>query len=224
MRVRLIAVPYDSGFRDARMGAGAIELAPKLAASLAATSAKVETIDLRLPSAFHPEIAAAFAIQRSVAREVARAHADDAFPIVLAGNCNTAVGTVAALTESYGARPQVFWFDAHADFNTPESTRSGFLDGMAVSILTGRCWSLMAETVPGFRALDDSHVVYCGVCDLDEDEAELVNASAIARVGANDIGALSAATAARGSGAAVTYVHLDLDVLDSETARANSYA
>ena len=68
------------------------------------------------------------------------------FPLVLAGNCNAAVGVVAGL----GPGAAVLWCDAHADFNTPETTTGGFLDGMGLATVTGRCWTSMAARVPGF--------------------------------------------------------------------------
>ena len=36
--------------------------------------------------------------------------------------------------------PGVVWFDAHGDFNTPESTIDGYFDGMPLAILTGGAW------------------------------------------------------------------------------------
>src|SRR5215212_10088051 len=139
MNVSIIAVPFDSGQRDARMGRGpAALLGAGLAAQLERTGATVTVTFVDLPpSTFCSEITAAFALQSEVARHVASARAEGAFPIVLAGNCNTAVGTVSGMLAARDVMPVVCWFDAHADFNTPETTTSGFLDGMAVSMLTG---------------------------------------------------------------------------------------
>jgi len=61
----------------------------------------------------------------------------------------------------------VLWFDAHGDFNTPESTLGGFLDGMALAIATGRCWTGLAATVPGFTPVAEENVVLVGARDLD---------------------------------------------------------
>src|SRR2546423_13798265 len=93
------------------------------------------------------------------------------FPIVLAGNCNTAVGTLAGLgAESTG----VAWFDAHGDFNTPETTTSGFLDGTAVAIITGRCWTQLACTVPEFAPIADERVCLIGTREVDALERDLL--------------------------------------------------
>jgi arginase len=93
------------------------------------------------------EIRTAFELNRVVAERVRDAREAHALPVVLAGNCMTAVGTLAGL----GGTPAVLWFDAHGDFNTPETTASGFLDGMALAMLTGRCWANLTRTVHCFQ-------------------------------------------------------------------------
>ncbi len=65
------------------------------------------------------EIATAFELMRVVATRVRQAIDNGRFPLVLSGNCNTAAGTLAGLTPRKRA---VFWFDAHADCNMPDTT------------------------------------------------------------------------------------------------------
>ena len=90
-----------------------------------------------LPSQkFMPEVQAAFELDRRLAGCVAEAVSAEALPVVLSGNCITSVGTVAGIGEPDLG---VIWLDAHGDFNTPETTLGGFLDGMALATLTGRC-------------------------------------------------------------------------------------
>src|SRR4051812_41498846 len=84
--------------------------------------------------------------------------------LVFAGNCNSAVGTVA------GAGPDdlaVAWFDAHADFDDPDENLSGFFDVMALAMLTGRGWLALRETVPGHSPLPEAEVVLGAVRDLE---------------------------------------------------------
>ena len=76
------------------------------------------------------EIGTAFDIDRHLARAVLDARSAGAFPLVLAGNCITSVGTIGGLGPGTTG---VLWFDAHGDFNTPETTVGGFLDGMALA-------------------------------------------------------------------------------------------
>src|SRR5215217_6914931 len=171
------------------------------------------------PDEFHPEIASAFALQAIVADRVARAECDGSLPIVLSGNCNTAIGTVAGLMTSTGKMPMVCWLDAHADFNTPETTTSGFLDGMAVSMLAGRCWTSLTSRVPGFKPIDESKIVMIGVRDIDGLEAQNLERSLIRRVG---ISALDADPVFDKD--TPVYLHVDLDSIDTSEGRANSYA
>jgi arginase len=143
---------------------------------------------------------------------------------VLSGNCNIAVGVVAGIRSVRRASPVVCWFDAHADFNTPETTIGGFLDGMAVSMLTGHCWRELAAQVPGFAPVPDAHVLMIGTRDVDPLERDLLEASSI-RIAARpadpgaDVDAIIAAARAPD-----LYLHLDLDTLDVREGRANGFA
>jgi arginase len=79
---------------------------------------------------------------RRLRRAVASLEGRGAFVVGLLGNCNSSLGTLAGLQRS-GASEQalevgLIWIDAHADFNTPETTLSGWLGGMPVSVASGR--------------------------------------------------------------------------------------
>lgn len=172
--------------------------------------------------AWHAEIQTSFELMRMLAAGVKEAREAHRFPIVLAGNCNTAVGTLAGLgADTTG----VAWFDAHADFNTPETTSSGFLDGTAVAIITGRCWTQLAATVPGFAPIADERVCLIGVRDIDSLESELLESSAVTLVEPRRLRTgLPTALKSVGEHVDDIYLHLDLDVLDPQTAPANNYA
>ena len=115
MNVDLIAVPFDSGQRDVRMGrgpghlldAGIVEALENAGAKVKVSGAEPAT------DGFGTEIGISFELQRVVASFVARALRADSFPIVLSGNCNTAVGSVAGLAVVNGEPPSVCWLDAH---------------------------------------------------------------------------------------------------------------
>jgi arginase len=218
----LIAVPYDSGRRGERMGAGPLRLLDAgLPSRLEAPGHTVNvTVVETTPGLWPGEIAAAFDLAKQVAALVRAALDAGAAPLVLSGNCGpAALGCVS------GARAvkHVFWFDAHGDFNTPETTIGGFLDGMAVATLTGRCWRELSARIPGFRALPEDAVTLIGARDLDPLEAEALARSRVTRVSAESV--TQGTTAVRPAGAAEPcYVHLDLDVLDLSLGRVNNYA
>jgi arginase len=157
-----------------------------------------------------------------VGRAVADAREEDRLPLVLSGNCSVAaMGAVAGL----GERTAVLWLDAHADLNTPDTTASGFFDGMALSLLLGRCWTGMAGRVPGFRPVRESDVVLVGARDLDPGEEHFLGSGAVPMLGAEELRArLPECLEALRRRAAALYVHVDLDVLDPAVGRANAYA
>ncbi|HEX2092974.1 MAG TPA: arginase family protein [Longimicrobiaceae bacterium] len=217
MDIRVFAVPYDSARREWRLGRGPGRL---LRAGLLDTlharghRAEVEWVEPSSPDG--GEIATMFDLARSLAERVRGAA--PAFPLVLSGNCSAALGVLAG-TRATG----IVWLDAHGDLNTPETTRSGYLDGTTLSTAIGRCWREMAADVPGLRPIPDERVVLVGARDLDPGEEELLGASAITRVGVEEVRAGTLVSALdRLSGAA--YLHLDLDVLDPAEGRANSLA
>jgi arginase len=222
--IQLLAVPYDSGQRGARMGAGPEALLRAgLEQSLRERGHSVHTKLAELPEhSWRAEIQTAFELMRMLSVAVDEAVRAAKLPIILAGNCNTAVGTIAGLgAGSLG----VAWFDAHADFNTPDTTRSGFLDGTAVATITGRCWRQLALSVPRFQPVPDNRVCLIGTRDIDALEEGLLGASNIDVVTPGNLKSdLAPALQSIGEHVEQIYVHLDLDVLDSETAAANRFA
>jgi arginase len=225
MQITLFSVPYDSARRGDRMGAGPLHLLTSgLVLRLEEEGHQVTIRSVELPPEFRAtEIAAMFELSAALARGVAEAVKTGAFPLVLSGNCGpAALGCIGGLQ----SQTKIFWFDAHGDFNTSETTRSGFLDGMALAAVTGRCWSGLARAIPGFTSIAERNVTAIGVRDLDEEEAAAFHASDVRRV---DVHSLRADLPKTLSGQeriahSPAYVHLDLDVLDPSEGRMNEFA
>jgi arginase len=117
-------------------------------------------------------------------------------PILLAGECSVCVSTLPVLVRHRPAA-RVLWLDAHGDFNTPQTSRSGYLAGMC---LAGACglWDT------GFGAgLDPSHVIMHGVRELEGGERVALDRCGVHRV--DEPSQLSGLE---------VFVHIDLDVLD----------
>ena len=182
--------------------------------------AAVQTIEAD-PEHSPAEIATAFELMRKVAVAVRASRAADRFPLVLSGNCNTAIGALSGLTPS---RRALFWFDAHGDLNTPETTASGFLDGTGLATALGLCWARLAASVPGYAPVEPERTFLLASRDLDPPEAALVADIPIATLaGSGILSDLPALLARSGLERAVGYVHLDLDAVDpTEVGRANS--
>lgn len=222
--VRLIAVPYDSGIRGWRMGAGPIRLLESgLEARLRAAGHAVQTQWIEAPADPPPaEIRTTFQLAAGVADAVREARSTGSLPIILSGNCSSSVGTLAGLADD---EPAVVWLDAHADFNTPETTRSGFLDGMSLAIATGRCWTQMAAAVPGFRPVPESRVVLIGARDFDPAESAVLRRSETEVLSPADwLEELPTTLKGLRARATSVYLHIDLDVLDPSEGRANGFA
>ncbi len=234
MRIHTILVPYDSGRRGARMGRGPLHFSGHgMGNRLRARGHQVSEVTINVSAAFPTEIGTSFAVCRSLADHVCTVVAGGGFPMILAGNCGSSLGTVSgvrAASPNDHSAIGVIWLDAHADFNTPETTTSGFLDGMALAALTGRCWSALTASIPGFRPASDAHVVLVGARDIDAGEERLLASSRVMRVEAAAMEAGGARAALDGALTELArhvsrvYLHIDLDVHEPSEAQANQYA
>ncbi|MDQ3673396.1 MAG: arginase family protein, partial [Gemmatimonadota bacterium] len=222
MNLQLLVVPYDSGHRGARMGAGPERLIEAgVESALSGHGHVVRTTRIDLPAgSWTSEIGTAFELMRRVAAAIPPS--GDTLPVLLAGNCITTIGALAAHPPE---RTGIVWFDAHGDFNTPDTTTSGFLDGTALSAITGGSWRQLALTVPGFKPVAEENVCVVGARDFDPVEKRLLAGSGITTVAPADVrSGLESAIASIATRVALVHVHIDLDVLDAGVARANTYA
>jgi arginase family enzyme len=124
-------------------------------------------------------------------------------PVLVAPDCSVSLTTLPAVVRH---RPgaTVLWLDAHADFNTPETTASGYLGGMCLAAACGLWDAGLLEAGP---SVDPAAVVMCGVRDLDGPEVVLLETNGVVRI--SRPGLLAEALAGQD-----VFVHLDLDVLD----------
>jgi arginase len=219
MKVSLILASYDSGAYHGGCGQGpdAIVsggLADELA--LHGHEATVEDIG-EVGEGPGREISTGFAVCDAVAGKVAEAREAGRFPVVLAGNCLTAAGAVAGEEAD-----SVVWFDQHGDLNTPETSTSGFLDGMALATLLGLCWRPLADAIPGFRAVETGRAILVGGRALDPAEERLLKERSLTRVQCSE--AAGKAGGLVEAGATRTHLHIDLDVIDPDALQVNRYA
>lgn len=219
--VSLIQIPYDSGRFDERMGRGPAALIEAgLPQALRERGCEVNISAIHLPERFRTEGYALVELQQHCVPVVRDSLQAGAKPIILSGNCApAALSAVVALNDGPAG---VIWFDAHGDFNTPETSPSGFLDGMAVALLTGRCWPKLLAQLEAFESVPPTHVIQVGVRDTDPEEEELLAQSGIIRIGVADLPRLT--DAIERLGPSKLYIHLDVDVLDCSEGFANTYA
>jgi arginase len=210
-RTTLIEVPYHLGRAHVGLATGV----PVLSKALAGDETDVVAVDAG-PEAPN-EVAGSMAVIRALARTVRDVVGADGFPFVLAGNCNSSLGTVAGLGGGVG----VVWFDAHADFNTPDTTPTGFFDGFGLAMLTGSGWKTLRKTVDGLSPIPEEHVVLAGARDLDPGERERLEVSRVRAVAVPELEPALDDLRARVES---VYVHIDLDVLNPSAGRANALA
>ncbi|HEY2854511.1 MAG TPA: arginase family protein [Gemmatimonadaceae bacterium] len=237
MKIQFLLVPYDSGRREWRMGRGPSYLLKHgVGSGIRALGHEVDAEYVEPGGVNSPnppastEIATSFSLYSVLATRVRELRSQSTLPIVLGGNCGVTLGAVSGAISESASDVGVLWLDAHGDFNTPESTTSGFLDGMSLAVLTGRCWTTLAASIPGFSAVPDANVVLAGVRDVDAAEELLLEDSEIVVVRGPSVreGGVAAAL-----GPALDelrrrvrhlHFHLDADVIDAEEARANMFA
>lgn len=176
---------------------------------------------------FRAEIKTAFELHRRLAASIRSACEAGRFPLTLSGNCNSSLGTVAGIgTPDLG----VIWFDGHGDFNTPDTTVSGFLDGMGLATVAGLCWKGLAASIDGFHPISGRNIIHVGARDFSAEEKELFERAGVAVVRAEEIRrnglreALAAPLEVLRSRVGRIYLHFDLDVLDPAETPANEFA
>lgn len=200
------------------MGNGPARLSQELAASKAVSSSVIAGEE----HAF--ELGTTMGILRAVSDRVKSAVADNRFPILLAGGC---INTIGGLSGIGAESTTLIWFDAHGDFNTPETTPSGFIDGMALAAITGRCWRNLTASVPGFRPVPEKNVVLIGARDLDSEEQECLESSDVTWLTVESLRNKGIENCLKDVLVRLperAYVHLDLDVLDRDDASVNEYS
>lgn len=153
-----------------------------------------------------------------LATTVATLRGRGAFPLALLGDCNGSLGMIGGLQRAGVRRLGMIWFDAHADFNTPETTLSGYLGGMPVATAAGLCLHRIRGQTGIVQPLLVEDIVLAGVRDTDPYEQQLVEALAVARIPteafAQDTAAVQRAVRQLATRCDAIYVHIDLDVLD----------
>ncbi len=182
--VRIIGVPMDLGqnHRGVDMGPSAVRYA-NLAGSLRELGITTfDSGDIVIPGHYAlantslqarlPLIRKACECAYALGR---KAVAAGEIPIFLGGDHSASIGTVGGVTEA--GEIGLLWIDAHGDFNTPESSASQNVHGMALAVLQGRgARELIDVGRPGPKVKPEN-VVLLGVRDLDSQEKELLKGS-----------------------------------------------
>jgi arginase len=162
------------------------------------------------------------ALCEALAGTVAASVEQGRLPLVLGGDHSLAIGSVSG--SARGRTLGLIWIDAHADFNTAETTPSGNIHGMSVAALTGRGHPLLTGLAGRTPAVRPEHVAMIGVRDLDQLEREALRRSGVYVATMHEVDRRGMAAiveeAARVVAAGTDGFHLsfDLDVVDPREA------
>jgi arginase len=178
MDVSLIQVPYHAGDESVGSSKGPqrlLEAGADEVLTARGIAVTLERVDRGEP--FRDTATSAARVNRQLADHARRAVDAGQLPLVLSGSCNSSMGVLAGFDH---VRCGAVWLDAHGDFNTPETTVSGFFAGMSMAVITGHCyrnyWAQIGDSTP---LVEDTIVMY-GVRDLwPEAERERLERSAI---------------------------------------------
>ncbi len=235
MRIRLLDVPLDFGanLRGVDLGPTALRRAG-LKETLSAMGHELEEDPLLvpIPIAEHREsgdpqvrfLEPVAEVCLSLAARVEAACQEGAFPLVLGGDHSLAIGSLAGLKAFYGQKPWgVIWIDAHADFNTPETSPSGNIHGMSLAASCGWGHPLLTQLYGPAPKIHPHQVVLVGVRDLDPGEKLNLKQAGVKVMTMADIDRWGMAEVIRRVRETMDrltewHVSLDIDVLDPGTA------
>ena len=207
MGVSLVALRCRTADRFAGAPRGVEVLAPLIAGALGVEPRFIGTPGEIRETRYDEDLREARGCLLEAGGQVDDALSGGNTPVLLAADCSVSATTLpAALRHRPEAR--ILWLDAHGDYNTPDTSGSGYLGGMCLAAATGEWDAGLGDTVP------PEQVVLAGIRDLDPGERELLEKSAATVIGASPVETLVAVKNAL-DGAPI-FVHLDLDVIDPE--------
>ena len=224
MDICLIQVPYFVGdeTHDAAQGPARMVEAGALSRLTAhSTSTTVERVERRAP--FTDSVTASVDVSHQLAVKVRQALDRQQFPLIVAGCCDVSLGIVAAFDHRDCG---VVWIDAHGDYNTPESSLTGFFGGMPLAALVGDCYGDLWSKMSDGTLIAKENIVLVGIRDLDPPEADRLEQTPIQIVRWRDgqpLADVDAALDTLATRVSDVYLHLDLDGLDPSIAPGVDY-
>jgi arginase family enzyme len=181
---------------------GSAYLAAALATRLGTEPAVVGHPEPALSTGWREELDTATPQLRQMAERYTAILRAGQTPVTALTRCAVALATLPAVA-SHHPDAVVIWFDAHADINTPATTTTGYLGGLALSGPLG-LW----DTGLGAGLTD---AILVGARDIDPPEHDLITAGAVTLV---PVGATLAEDLRRAVAGRPVYVHIDCDVLE----------
>jgi arginase len=155
------------------------------------------------------------AVSEAIAAFTERSLREGQRPVSIAGDCCAVIGVVTGLQRA-GMHPHLLWLDAHGDFNTFDTSPSGFIGGMPLAMLVGRGEQTVLRRL-GTRPLDEAAVVLCDARDLDPRERDALTSSRVVHLTSTE------RLDAMDFGDEPAHLHIDPDILNPLAAPAMLY-
>lgn len=155
-----------------------------------------------------------------LARKVADVVEAGRFPLVLGGDHSIAIGTLAGLSDKY-KNLGVIWYDAHADFNTAETSPSGNIHGMPLAVSVGLGHESLINIHSEGGKVNPENIVIIGARSVDPEERQLIKEQGVKVFTMHEIDRYGMTTVMedalaylRSRGVDGVHLSLDLDGLD----------
>ena len=107
--------------------------------------------------------------------------------VALGGECSIVVGELAGLKAGNRGKPGMLWMDSHGDFNTPETTPSGYIGGMCLAFTCGRGPKLTPDLDGMMPLIDEERLIHLGSRALDDPEIQAMSTSPMQVLPAGEI-------------------------------------
>ena len=249
-KVKLIEVKSEigAGTRGASLGVDAIKIA---ALDYGSTFFRqYETLEIpnenqllfESPrSPYAKRIRGVISMCEKVAVAVKNSMKGNEFPIVLAGDHSTAIGTVSGVRMAYpNKKLGVIWIDAHADLHSPYTTPSGNVHGMGVAALLGEdnasnkmnkpdkdtleLWSRLKKLGGISPKIEYTDLVYISLRDVEPEESYLFKRNKVkvfssAEVKRNGVEKIARDALAYLNHCNLIYISFDVDSMDSSISK-----
>ncbi|MDG1997210.1 MAG: arginase family protein [Emcibacteraceae bacterium] len=156
---------------------------------------------------------------------------DGQFTVAFLASCPSSLGVLGGLQQSLTSTDtssvSILWLDAHADYNTPETTRSGSMGGMPLAIANGLALHQVRRDSKLEPPLPNNHIVTAGLRDVDPGEQHLLDKARIENITVDDIRNLTQNVYdqmdALSKVSDKIYIHIDLDILDASEMPYHNY-
>jgi arginase len=166
-----------------------------------------------------------------LADNIMQNEADGFFTVAFLASCPSSLGVLGGLQQSLTSTDtsavSILWLDAHADYNTPETTRSGSMGGMPLAIANGLALHQVRRDSKLDPPLPATHIVTAGLRDVDPLEQHLLDVNRIENITVDDIRGLTQNVYDQMDALSAVsdkiYVHIDLDILDAKEVPFHNY-